>query len=68
LVSLIPAGFRQDANASEKATFMAFKGIANRPFLGDTHSLSLTDNPYTLACESGLALQLPGKGLVVIET
>jgi len=65
---MIPARPRQDANASEKASFMALEGIANRPSWAVIHSLSLTDNLYTIAGESDFVVLVPGKGIVVIET
>jgi superfamily I DNA/RNA helicase len=68
MVRMIPARPRQDANASEKATFMALEGIANRPSWAVIHSLSLTDNLYTIAGESDFIVLVPGKGIVVIET
>ena len=68
MVRMIPARPRQDANASEKATFMALEGIASRPSWAVIHSLSLTDNLYTIAGESDFVVLVPGKGIVVIET
>jgi superfamily I DNA/RNA helicase len=65
---MIPARPRQDANVSEKATFMALEGITNRPSWAVIHSLSLTDNLYTIAGESDFVALVPGKGIVVIET
>ena len=65
---MIPARPRQDANVSEKATFMALEGITDRPSWAVIHSLSLTDNLYTIAGESDFVVLVPGKGIVVIET
>jgi hypothetical protein len=47
---------------------MAIEGIADRPNWVAIHSLSLTDNLYTIAGESDFVVLVPGKGIVVIET
>lgn len=68
MVTTIPARPRQNANVSEKALFMAIEGISNHPNWVAIHSLSLTDNLYTIAGESDFVVLVPGKGIVVIET
>ena len=68
MTRMIPARPRQDANNSERATFMAIEGIPSRPNWVAIHSLSLTDNLYTIAGESDFVVLVPGKGIVVIET
>jgi hypothetical protein len=68
MTRMVPARPRQDANTSEQATFMAIEGIADRPNWVAIHSLSLTDNLYTIAGESDFVVLVPGKGMVVIET
>jgi hypothetical protein len=65
---MLPARPGQSANASEKSLFMAIEGIINRPTWVTIHSLSLTDNLYTIAGESDFVVLVPGKGIVVIET
>jgi hypothetical protein len=67
MTKMIPARIRQGANPSEQSLFMAIEGIANRPNWVAIHSLSLTDNLYTIAGESDFVVLVPGKGIVVIE-
>jgi hypothetical protein len=68
MVLMIPARPRAQANGSEKALFMAIEGIADHPNWVSIHSLSLTDNLYTIAGESDFVVLVPGRGIVVIET
>jgi hypothetical protein len=68
MARMIPALPRQGANASEKSVYMAIEGISNRLNWVAIHSLSLTDNLYTIAGESDFVVLVPGKGIVVIET
>ncbi len=68
MARMIPARPHAGANASENIMFMAIEGIASRPNWVAIHSLSLTDNLYTIAGESDFVVLVPGKGIVVIET
>jgi hypothetical protein len=67
MTKMIPARSRQQSNVSEKTIFMAIEGIADRSNWVAIHSLSLTDNLYTIAGESDFVVLVPGKGIVVIE-
>lgn len=67
MVRMIPARPKQNSNASERALFSAIEGITDRPGWSAIHSLSLTDNLFTISGESDFVVLIPGKGIVVIE-
>jgi hypothetical protein len=64
---MIPAQPRSGANKSELALFTAFEGITDRPDWVVIHSLTLTDNLFSLHGEADFVVLVPGKGIVVVE-
>jgi superfamily I DNA/RNA helicase len=66
-VKMIPDQPRAGANASEKKIFSALEGIMDRPDWTVIHSLSLTDNLFTLEGEVDFVVFVPGRGILVIE-
>lgn len=67
MVRMIPAYPRSNANGSELALFSALESIVDRPDWVVIHSLSLTDNLFSLHGEIDFVVFVPGKGIVVIE-
>lgn len=67
MVKMIPATPRGDANRSEQSLFSAFEAITNRPDWTVIHSLSLTENLFTLHGEADFVVFVPGRGILVIE-
>lgn len=67
MVKMVPARPRSGANNSERAIFTALEGIQDRPDWSVIHSLSLTDNLFTISGEADFIVLVPGKGIVVIE-
>lgn len=67
MVKMIPPSPRGAANNSEQAVFRALEGILDRPDWVVIHSLSLTDNLFSIAGEADFVVFVPGKGIVVIE-
>ncbi len=64
---MIPAQPRSGANRSELAVFNVFEAIIDRPDWVVIHSLTLTDNLFSLHGEADFVVLVPGKGIVVIE-
>jgi Nuclease-related domain/AAA domain/UvrD-like helicase C-terminal domain len=64
---MIPAQPRAGANKSELAVFSALEAITDRPDWVVIHSLTLTDNLFTLHGEADFVVIVPGRGIVVIE-
>lgn len=64
---MIPGQPRAGANKSEQALFQALEGIPNRTNWTAIHSLSLTDNLFSIAGEADFVVFVPGKGILVIE-
>lgn len=64
---MIPARARPKANSSERALFNAIESIQDRPNWTCIHSLSLTDNLFTIDGEADFVVLVPGKGILVIE-
>lgn len=67
MVQMIPAQPRSGANKSELSVFNAFEAITDRPDWVVIHSLTLTDNLFSLHGEADFVVLVPGKGIVVIE-
>ena len=64
---MIPGQPRAGANKSEQTLFQALEGVTNRPTWTVIHSLSLTDNLFSIAGEADFVIFVPGKGILVIE-
>lgn len=64
---MIPSQPRAGANKSEQVLFQALEGIPNRPNWTVIHSLSLTDNLFSIAGEADFVVFVPGRGILVIE-
>jgi hypothetical protein len=64
---MIPGQPRAGANKSEQALFQALEGIPDRPNWAVIHSLSLTDNLFSIAGEADFVVFVPWKGILVIE-
>jgi DNA replication protein DnaC len=67
MVQMIPAQPRSGANKSELSVFTAFEAIVDRPDWVVIHSLTLTDNLFSLHGEADFVVLVPGKGIVIIE-
>jgi hypothetical protein len=66
-MKMIPSQPRAGANKSELAIFRALEGVLDRPDWVVIHSLTLTDNLFSLHGEADFLVIVPGKGIVVIE-
>lgn len=67
MTKMIPAHPRAGANKSENALFSALEGILDRPDWTVIHSLSLTDNLFSLQGEADFVVFVPNRGILVIE-
>jgi hypothetical protein len=64
---MIPGQPRAGANKSEVAIFNVLEGVRDRPDWVVIHSLTLTDNLFSLHGEVDFVVIVPGKGIAVIE-
>lgn len=68
MVTMIPAAPGKGTNKSEKAVFMAFEGILERPDWVVFHSLDLGHNSAGIEGEADFIVLAPGHGIVLVET